>query len=43
MIKPHLWSKGTGFSLCQIYWALKTGIIFQSYIDLLDYLEHENI
>jgi len=39
MIKPQLWSRGvSGFSVCQIYWAFKTGIVFANYDELLEYL-----
>lgn len=43
MIKPHLWSKSTGFGISQAYWAFKTGIVFASYKDLISYLENEDI
>lgn len=43
MIKPQLWSKSvSGFSVCQLYWALKTGFVFEGYDELLGYLD-ENI
>jgi hypothetical protein len=35
MIKPYLWNKTIpSFAVSQIYWALKTGIVANSYSEL---------
>lgn len=40
MIKPYLWNKTMpSFSFSQIYWALKTGTIANSYSELEDIID----